>query len=55
MDSGGQCVMTPGTPEMQWLSAGSLVSPQNVRLLISQPVFSEHILLVQTTWSQHYV
>ena len=30
-DSGGQCVMTSGIPEMQRLSADSLVSPQNVR------------------------
>ena len=29
-DSGGQCVMMTGIPEMQWLSADSLVSPQNV-------------------------
>ena len=29
-DSGEQCVMTPGTLEMQVLPADSLVSPQNV-------------------------
>ena len=29
-ESGGQCVMTPGISEMQWLSVDSLVSPQNV-------------------------
>ena len=29
-DSGGLCVMTSGVPEMQWLPADSLVSPQNV-------------------------
>ena len=29
-DNGGQCVMMTGIPEMQQLSADSLVSPQNV-------------------------
>ena len=33
-DSGGQCVMTTGISEMQWLPADSLVSPQNVSGLI---------------------
>ena len=31
MDSGGQCVMTPGIPEMQWLSADNLVTTLCVR------------------------
>ena len=30
-DSGGQCVIMTGILEMQWLSADSLISPQNVR------------------------
>ena len=30
-DSGGQCAMTSGISEMQWLSADNLVSLQNVR------------------------
>ena len=29
-NSGGQCVMTSGILEMQWLSADSLVSLRNV-------------------------
>ena len=31
MDSGGQCVMTPGIALMQWLSADSLDSTLCVR------------------------
>ena len=30
-DSGGQCAVTPGIPEMQLLPADSLVSTQRVR------------------------
>ena len=30
IDSGGECVVTPGISEMQWLSADSLVSLWNV-------------------------
>ena len=30
-NSGGQCVMTPGISEMQWLLADNLVLPQTVR------------------------
>ena len=36
-DSGGQCVMMTGIPEMQLLCADSLVSPQNVNRISHFP------------------